>query len=225
MSALVELQGFTLERGGQCILRDISLAIAPGEKLALVGPSGAGKSSLLGEIHRRLGEAAALCPQQLGLVDALSVYHNIYMAQLQRRNSLLNLWNLFFPLAGPLREVEELSQPLGLAALLRRPVAGLSGGERQRVALARACYAQRETFLGDEPVSSLDPEQGGELLDRVNAAHRTAVVALHNPALALAHFDRVIGLRGGELAFDRPAASLTAAQLADFYRGGSGWQA
>ncbi len=218
MNPLLALQDFALERGGQYILRDITLSIRPGDRIALVGPSGAGKSSLLGEIHRRLGDSAALCPQQLGLVDALSAYHNIYMAQLEQHNFALNLWNLFFPLRGPLAQVRELAAPLGLEPLLRRPVAELSGGERQRVALARACYRGRSIFLGDEPVSSLDPEQGGRLLARVCAAHETAVVALHNPELALGNFQRVIGLRGGRVAFDTAAAQLSTGQLADFYR-------
>lgn len=219
MTLLLNFDNYSVAAREQHILIDVSLDIRAGEKIAIVGPSGAGKSTLLMEIYRRLGNDAALCPQQLGLVDALSAYHNIYMAQLERRAFVLNLWNLLFPLKKEMHEIEQLSEPLGLVPLLGKPVVGLSGGERQRVALARACYRQKSIFIGDEPVSSLDPEQGQQLLAQVCARHETAIVALHSPTLALVNFDRVIGLRGGALSFNRPAAELSADFLTAFYRG------
>lgn len=219
MTALVTLHGAQLGHGAQAVLHDVNLHIAVGEKVALVGPSGAGKSTLLTEIHRRLGDDVALCPQQLGLVDPLSVYHNIYMARLEHRPFLLNLWNLFFPLPQARREVAELAEPLGLGALLYKSVNRLSGGERQRVALARACYRGKSVFIGDELVSSLDPEQGEALLAQICSRHETVIVALHSPRLALSGFERVIGLRNGRVCLDAPAHSLSADFLAGFYRG------
>ncbi len=219
MSQLVALQGFTLERDGHTLLRGIDLAINRGEKVALVGVSGAGKSSLLLELYQRMRGSAALCPQQLGLVDPLSAYHNIYMGRLEQRSFIANLLNLALPLPGPRREVAALAGDFGIEGLLRRRVATLSGGERQRVALARATYRQQEAFLGDEPVSSLDPEQGRQLLARICASHETVVAALHSPEQALHNFQRVIALRAGEVAFDGPAERLSLEWLNDFYRG------
>jgi len=219
MTVVVQFDQFTLEKNQNRILKGVSLTIREGEKIALVGPSGAGKSTLLDEIFKRVGDRAALCPQQLGLVDALSAYHNIYMAQLERHFFLINLWNLFFPLGSARQQISSLADAFGLEGLLDRSVFDLSGGEKQRVALARACYREKTIFLGDEPVSSLDPEQGQQLLNRIGALHSTVVVALHSPKLALGNFDRVIGLRGGELKFDLGVSELSADFLAGFYRG------
>ncbi|MFV8819169.1 ATP-binding cassette domain-containing protein [Haliea sp. E17] len=218
MNALVELRGYTLERNGAVILRNIDLVIQPGERVALVGPSGAGKSSLLLALYELLRDQAALCPQQLGLVDALSAYHNIYMARLERHSLLANLCNLLYPLPGPRREVGQLAKAFAIEPLLRRRVVSLSGGERQRVALARACYRGLPVFLGDEPVSSVDPDQGGRLLAQVCERHATVVAALHSPEQALQNFQRVIGLQGGAVAFDCPAQSMSQQALIDFYR-------
>ncbi len=219
MSQLVALRGFTLERDGNVLLRGINLDIARGEKIALVGASGAGKSSLLLELYQRMRNYAALCPQQLGLVDPLSAYHNVYMGRLEQHSFLANLLNLAMPLPGAWREVAGLADEFGIAGVLRRRVATLSGGERQRVALARATYRKQPVFLGDEPVSSVDPEQGRQLLARICASHETVVAALHSPEQALHNFQRVVALRAGEVAFDGPAAQLSLEWLKDFYLG------
>jgi len=110
-----------------------------------------------------------------------------------------------------------LARQLGLRDKLFTSVDQLSGGQRQRVALGRALYRQQPVFLGDEPVSSLDPLQADELLALVLKQHETAVVSLHNRRLALNHFDRIITLRAGRIVFDGPSAGLTMAHLDAMY--------
>jgi len=205
--------------GEQTILQKVSLRFTEGEKIALIGPSGAGKSTLLMALHKQLRNTTALCPQQLGLVDTLSVYHNIYMGQLENHSSLYNLWNLLKPLASHHKAISEMAQPLGLDKLLHKPITQLSGGERQRVALARALYRKQTIFMGDEPVSSLDVNQGQQLLIHILKQHRSAVVALHNPELALSAFNRIVGLRAGKIVFDQPASTLNSEQVHRFYLG------
>ena len=214
---LVAFEAEDLGHGDQVVLSRLSLALYPGERVALLGPSGAGKSTLLGALRRRLDDSAAWCPQQHGLVPQLAVYHNVYMGRLTEHSTLANLWNLVRPLAGPWREVSELCDALGLAGLMRRPVGRLSGGQRQRVAIARALYQQRELFLGDEPVASVDPHQALRLLALIEARHATSVIALHQRELALSHFDRVWGLRDGRLVIDAPTHELTLADLDGLY--------
>ncbi|MGM0693293.1 MAG: ATP-binding cassette domain-containing protein [Pseudomonadota bacterium] len=214
---LVTFEAEDLGHDDQVVLSGLSLALHAGERVALLGPSGAGKSTLLGALRQRLDDIAAWCPQQHGLVPQLAVYHNVYMGRLSEHSALANLWNLVRPLAGPWRQVAELCDALGLAGLMRRPVGQLSGGQRQRVAIARALYQQRELFLGDEPVASVDPHQALRLLTLIEARHATAVIALHQRELALSHFDRVWGLRDGQLVIDAPAQQLTLADLDGLY--------
>lgn len=211
------LEQYSLSYGECQVLRDISLSIDVGEKVALVGPSGAGKSSLINILYQQQPDDIALCPQALGLVESLSTYHNIYMGQLERHNAFYNIWNLIRPIAAPYTEVKTLADRLGLQNKLSESVAQLSGGQRQRVSIGRALFRQKDIFLGDEPVSSLDPLQGQDILQSILAQHKTAVVALHNRRIALNVFDRVIGIKQGEIAFDCAASELSLPELDAFY--------
>lgn len=203
--------------GGAAALSDISLSIKAGEKVALIGPSGAGKSSLLSVLQQHGAEQSAWCPQDGGLVDSLSAYNNIFSGGLERHSSLYNALNLLRPFARPLAEITQLTEQLGIRDKLFTSVDQLSGGQRQRVALGRALYRQQAVFLGDEPVSSLDPLQANELLGLVLQRHKTAVVSLHNRRLALQHFDRIIALRAGRIVFDGPSTGLTEPHLDVMY--------
>ncbi len=214
---LLTLDGVDLGHGERVVLPQVRLSLKRGERVALLGPSGAGKSTLLAALRARLGDSAAWCPQHHGLVPGLAVYHNVYMGRLAERSALANLWNLVRPLRGPWGEVAALCELVGLDGLMRRPVGQLSGGQRQRTAIARALYQQREVFLGDEPVASVDPHQAHRLLGLIEARHTTGVIALHQRELALTRFDRVWGLRDGRLVIDAPAADLCLADLDALY--------
>ena len=194
---LLTLDGVDLGHGERVVLPRVHLHLARGERVALLGPSGAGKSTLLAALRMRLGGAVAWCPQHHGLVPGLAVYHNVYMGRLAEHSAMANLWNLVRP--------------------MRRPVGQLSGGQRQRTAIARALYQQREVFLGDEPVASVDPHQAHRLLGLIEQRHTTSVIALHQRELALTRFDRVWGLRDGRLVIDAPASTLSLDDLDALY--------
>lgn len=218
---LFQLVQQSLSYGKHRVLHDISLTIRGGERVALLGPSGAGKSTLLNLLYQQQSQLSALQPQGGGLVDLLSVYHNIFMGGLDRVGVLPALWNLVRPLPVQRQAITLLAQQLGLEDKLWQSVDRLSGGQRQRVAIGRALFRQQPVFLGDEPVSSLDPVQANTLLTQLLNAHKTAVVSLHNRQLALAHFDRIIVLRDGYLCCDCASSDLTAEQLDTFYLQGS----
>ncbi len=214
---LFKLENATIAASDQCVFQQITLAIAEGEKVALVGPSGAGKSTLLNELYAQQANAIAYCPQADLLVDVLSAYHNIYMGQLERHNFFYNLWNLIRPIPRHYADVSVIASQLGIGDKLRLPVERLSGGQQQRVAIGRALYRHLPIFFGDEPVSSLDPIQSEKVLTHLLQTHNTAIVAMHDIELALALFDRVIGLASGHVLFDQPANEVSQQNLQALY--------
>lgn len=199
------------------VLFDLSLSIKDGEKVAIIGPSGAGKSSLINHIYHVLENRAALCSQQQGLVDNLSIYHNVFMGALARHHWLFNLANLIRPFKRHLQNITSLCQRLELDESLDKKVDKLSGGQRQRVALARALYQQKDIFVGDEPFSSLDPLMSKRLLDIVLTQHNSVIMVLHNRELAINSFDRVLALDKGRLVFDCEPHSLDKNQVTALY--------
>jgi phosphonate transport system ATP-binding protein len=200
------------------VIFDLSLTISEGEKVAIIGPSGAGKSSLLHYIYQQLQTNAALCSQRQGLVDNLSIYHNIFMGALARHHWLYNLVNLIRPFKQDLSNIAVLCQQLELDQLLAKKVDQLSGGQRQRVALARALYQQQDIFIGDEPFSALDPLMASRLLDTVLARHKSVIMVVHDRELAMNAFDRVIALDRGRLVLDSRQQSVNQQQITQLYQ-------
>lgn len=217
MVGLLHLRDRSLGWGDRTVLPDLSLSVRQGERVALLGRSGVGKSTLLAALADAAG-TAALVPQEHGLVGPLSVFHNVWMGRLDEFGALRNLATLAWPRAAQRAQVEEVLDRVGLGGLGRRPVAELSGGQRQRVALARALLRGGAVVLADEPVSALDPAQGADLLGAVADRFDTAVVVLHDAALARAFATRIIGLRNGAVVLDAPPAQISDADLADLYR-------
>lgn len=216
--ALFQFADFSFRYGAHAALADITLSIGKGEKVALLGPSGAGKSTLLEQLYRQQPHCSALQPQGGGLVDLLSVYQNIFIGGLDRVGTCAALWNLVRPLSAQRAEITDLVQRLGLQDKFWHSVDRLSGGQRQRVALGRALFRKQPVFLGDEPVSSVDPVQAQTLLTQVLQQHETAVVCLHSRQLALELFERIIVLRQGRVLCDCATADLSIEQLDEFYQ-------
>jgi phosphonate transport system ATP-binding protein len=110
---------------------------------------------------------------------------------------------------------------VGLLHLAGQRAGTLSGGQAQRVAVARALAQHPHVLLADEPVASLDPEAADEvmrLLRRLATEDGLAVVCvLHQPELATRYADRLVGLRSGQLEFDRPASAVSSQQIASLY--------
>ncbi len=228
-------------------LRPISLAIRPGERVAVVGPSGAGKSTLLrllatslppteGAIEvlgrevgrlssrslRRLRARIGTVHQQLHLVTQASVMQNVISGRLGSM-SLARALAALVSRAEAERVAAVLDQ-VGLAGRLHERVDRLSGGEQQRVAIARALYQDPEIVIADEPVASVDPARAADiaaLLGRAFAG-RTLVVSTHRLEPLLPVVTRVMGLREGALAFDLPVAALTLDDLSRLYASRSG---
>ncbi|MEL6779413.1 MAG: phosphonate ABC transporter ATP-binding protein [Cyanobacteria bacterium J06597_16] len=238
----LELRAVSAQFGSVMALCQVSLRVAPGEKVALVGPSGAGKSTLLsllngslaptsGEVRvlgklmrslsgaqrRRLQRQVGTVYQQHNLVSNLPVIHNVNAGHLGRWPLWKALWSLVWP-----QQVETASQALaqlGLADKLYARTDRLSGGQQQRVAMARVLVQDPAIVLADEPVASVDPARSHNMMALLSdlANNRTLLVSLHDVALAKMYCDRIIGLRQGRLVFDVPSSQVSDSQLAALY--------
>lgn len=223
-------------------LEDVSVAIAPTEKVALIGPSGAGKSTLLslcngslspthGEIailgqylnqirtgqRRQLQRQIGTVYQQHQLVDNLSVIHNVNAGNLGRWPLWKSLWSLVWP--QEVTKAEQALSQLGLADKLYARTDRLSGGQQQRVALARVLVQDPVIILADEPVSSVDPARSHDIMRQLCelGQNRTLIVSLHDVELAKEYCDRIIGLRQGRLIFDLPSHAVSPEHLTALY--------
>ena len=195
--AALELAGVWHEvHGGVSILRGVDLAVAPGERVALMGRNGAGKSTLL-------RHAAGLLDPTRGRVRAAG-----RVALLLQNPGDYLLHEHVGDEAPP-----EARAAAGLDVDAARHPRDLSGGERQRLALAVVLGAQeRPAVVGlDEPTRGLDRGAKGDLAARLHdlARHGAAVlVAAHDPEFAAAFADRVVLLADGRVIADGPTAEV-----------------
>ena len=219
MEPLLQLRGASVGYEGRPVLSDIDLTIRRGERLAVMGRSGAGKSTLIKLLFGQRQDDVALVPQAAALVRTLSVFHNVFMGRLDRRSTFHNLRTLVSPRRDDVDEVGRVLDSVGLADKLFAAAGTLSGGQGQRLSVARALYNGRPIVIGDEPVSALDRVQGDEILSLMRRRHETLILVMHDIPLALAHADRIVVLERGRKVLDRPAASLTAADLVPYYGG------
>ncbi|WP_096787650.1 ATP-binding cassette domain-containing protein [Rhodobacter sp. CZR27] len=220
MTALARFDGAEIGWPGRPVLRDLRFELQAGERVALLGRSGSGKSTLVEAIRRQIEARQlrlALVPQDHGLVPQLSVQLNVWMGVLDDHSTLANLWNLIRPTRRARAAVAPWLETVGLQGLGPQPVETLSGGQRQRTAVARALLRGGLVVLADEPVSAVDQEQSAALVRALNGRFPTVVMALHDTDLALAHATRIVGLRAGGIAFDRPATEVGPADLAALY--------
>ncbi len=198
-------------------LHEITLDIEEGESVAVIGPSGAGKTTLLNKLYDMRADDCAFVHQQYALVPQLSVFHNIYIGQLDRRPVWYNLVNLIKPREQVINDIIPILDTLGLQDKLFTRVAALSGGQQQRVAVGRAMYRGGRVLLADEPVSSIDPLQGEAVLKLMVDTGKTVIMALHSVDFALRFGRRIIGLCGGRIRFDLPAAQVAQHHLDALY--------
>lgn len=200
------------------VLRNISLEINEGERVALVGESGAGKSTLLAALQTQMQNKAALIPQDLGLVHNLSVFHNIYIGRLNSYSSVYNLLNLAWPQRREVQKITPLVEQLGLVDKLFKPTGELSGGQQQRTAICRALFQGGSAIIGDEPVSAVDKHMANIIMETLIAKFTTVVLAMHDVDLAIKFSTRIIGIKDSAICFDQSTIDLTRQDLDFLYQ-------
>jgi ABC-type multidrug transport system ATPase subunit len=203
-------------KDGHVILDNISLAVAPGELVAIVGGSGAGKTTLLEAMagvrpattgHVRfdgsdLYENLGLFRTVLGYVPQDDIIH----ADLPLERTLRYAAGLRLPGASPAEIEHAVASAMAALDLTPRAstrVAALSGGQRKRASIAVELLTEPHVFFLDEPTSGLDPATGAELMRVLRRlAHGGATVVVTTHAVQdLSVCDKVVFLAKGSLAF------------------------
>jgi len=218
--SLISLTRETIGWKARDVLVDIDLHVEPGESIAFLGRSGSGKSTLITHIYRRLiaaGKSVSLIPQDHALVPPLSVFHNVYMGQLDRRSTLYSLANLVRPFKKEVGDIRPILSEISLEPEIFQSVEKLSGGQKQRTAIARAFFRGGEIILGDEPVSAIDEKQSAVVLSAIRSRFSTALLALHNVDLARNYCDRIIGLKGNRIVFDTQSKDIDRTSIESLY--------
>lgn len=236
---------------GDQALKGIDLEVPAGQVLALIGPSGAGKSTMIrcinrlvepsgGEVWiddleitrlssaklRRARRQMGMIFQEYALVERLTVMENVLSGRLGYVGFWRSLARRF-----PQKDVDEafrLLDRVGLVHMADKRADELSGGQRQRVGICRALIQDPKLLLVDEPTASLDPKTSRQIMRLICelCAERglSAIINIHDVALAQMFVSRIVGLRFGEIAFDGTPKALTPEVLTQIY-GEEDWEA
>jgi putative ABC transport system ATP-binding protein len=233
MDALVHITQVTkrYDNDGRPAVDNVSLAVAPGEAVAVMGPSGSGKSTLLNLIAGLDRPTSGTVTVAGERVDKLS---ETGLARFRRAR--IGMIFQFFNLLDDLTVEDNVLLPAQLAGMRRSQARAraaelltalridrhadaypgrLSGGERQRVAIARALVNRPQLLLADEPTGALDTATGediGQLLLDLNQSGQTLVLVTHNPDLAARYAGRTIEIVDGRIASDATSPVLAGAQ-------------
>lgn len=228
-------RGLSVRRSDRDIVRDVTLDAGPGELVALVGPNGAGKSTFLSVLshdvvpttgavtldgrpladwsNAELALARAVLPQTVTVAFPFHVREVVRMgrAPYHRKPEA----------ARDDAVVAAVMEEVGITDLAERRHPSLSGGEQARVAIARVLAQDTPLLLLDEPTAALDIKFQENVLAAIRRRvddGATAIVVLHDLALAAAYATRVVLLAGGEVVADgTPKRVLTSKRLSEIY--------
>ncbi len=227
---MIRVDSATVAYRGRAALRDVSLHVGPGERVAIIGPNGAGKSTLLRLIAGLVAPATgsvelagdrvdrldrltvarrlAVVPQLPTLPFATSVEDVVALGRLPHEHPVRGMR------PGDRAAVAAAIERVGVGHLLGRDARELSLGERQLVLLAMAVAQDAPVLILDEPTVHLDLRHQVEVMELVgdlNARDGTTVLAvLHDLGLAAHFFPRLILLDRGRVVADGPPAEVLA---------------
>lgn len=239
------LDKITKHFGEQKVLQGITLTLKPGEVVALLGSNGSGKSTLLRTVPRLLepdsgtinvlgkamsqtkGRALRAIRSQVGfvfqkhnLVPRLSALTNTLHGALGRTRGPQAWFHSLAPRALREEALWCLTQ-VGLQDHALKQTRLLSGGQSQRVAIARALMQQPKLILADEPVASLDPDAGEQVMELLQKVAKELGIGLlfstHHLQHAIHYADRIIGLIDGKIRFDARANDMDIPTLRSIY--------
>lgn len=213
-------------RRGSFALGPVNLGLRPGQVVALVGANGAGKTTLLslitGQLQMDSGALefrgvpqepqSALWRRTIGYVpdDPQELLEELTAEEFWRFTARMHLRGHRGPQADQawtrmLNRSRELADLLELHPRPRALIGSFSLGMRRKTQLVNALMTDPQLVIMDEPRNGLDPvgiARLHEIIDSLRASRKIVIVASHDVEWALVHADRVVGLRGGTIAFD-----------------------
>jgi phosphonate transport system ATP-binding protein len=230
---------------GREVLRGIDLEIGLGESIALIGSNGCGKSTFLKCCNRLVEpdegsiiiggrDLRLLDPKELrqartrlgfifqkhNLVRRLSSLSNVIHGNLGK-NSGVRYWLQSLAPQASREKAMECLEAVGLAHLASRQVSFLSGGESQRVAIARSLMQDPVLLFADEPVASLDPKVGHEVMAHFRGLVKNKGISLlfvsHDLDHALEYADRIVAIQAGKVVLNRRAVKVKKNELKEIY--------
>ncbi len=209
----VQLAGVSKHFGPTSVIRDVNLAVEPGELVVFVGPSGCGKSTLLrliagletpsqGSIHISGRDVTHTHPSRRGVAMVFQSYA-LYPHMSVAENMAFGLKIQRTPQLEIDARVRRAAEILQLETLLERKPRALSGGQRQRVAIGRAIVREPDVFLFDEPLSNLDAALRGQMRVEIARLHArlgtTMIYVTHDQVEAMTLASRIAVLNGGRI--------------------------
>jgi simple sugar transport system ATP-binding protein len=242
---LLEVRHLSKNFGAVQALKDLSMALHPGEVVALAGDNGAGKTTLIkavsgvyppsgGEILLDGRPVRFASPQEarargietiyqdLALADNLTIGANIFLGREPMRKALG-----FIPVLDRRKMAEAARETMALldfhVSRLDAPVSNFSGGQRQAVAIGRAVFWNARVLIMDEPTAALGvPEQRKviSLIHQLKAQGRGVIFISHNLQDIFAVSDRIIVLRRGVMAGERRISETTHEEVVRLMVGG-----
>lgn len=235
---LLQVEHISKAFGDNRVLKDVSLAVQPGQILSIIGPSGSGKSTLLrcatlletmdcgslsydGQFACR-AEGVPTGPSVYVPKDELAAVHRNFGLVFQNFNLFPHYSVLKNVMDAPIRvrkvpkdqaekEARDLLAQFGLADKADAYPCELSGGQQQRVGVARALALRPKILFLDEPTSALDPELTADVLKvlkQLASEHMTMVIVTHELGFAREVSDRIIFLEHGKILEEGTPAEL-----------------
>lgn len=242
----VSVSGLTKRFGDRAaVFERLDFAVPHGEAVAVIGANGTGKSTLMrslvrltevdeGDIEvlgqqvrnlntkqlRKLRSRVGFVFQKHNLVSRLCSLSNVIHGA-QARHAGPRVWAQWSAPRHVRDEAMHCLERVGLADRAKQRVDSLSGGQSQRVAIARMLMQRPELVIADEPVASLDPKAGAEVMDLLFNLTREAGLTLlfvsHHMEHAHAYADRIIGLGHGKVLMDIPSGNARIDELKGFF--------
>lgn len=185
---MIAIDGLTLSYDGQQVLKDCSLRVEAGSRVALMGPSGCGKTSLINVI-------AGLLPPDAGRVRVEGKVSYVFQepALFPWLTAVENINVVLSDSPATLSRAESLLDAVGISDCRDKYPHQLSGGQKQRIAICRALAYGGDILLLDEPLKGLDPDTRAQVsaLLLEEWAGKTLLLVTHDQAEAESLCDRV----------------------------------